>query len=37
MNHLDVFHRANEAAVAIRETVSAPPGVAVVLGSGLGE
>ena len=36
MNHLDLFHRANEAAVAIREAVSDPPTIAVVLGSGLG-
>jgi purine-nucleoside phosphorylase len=36
MSHLDLFHRANEAAVAIREAVSDPPSIAVVLGSGLG-
>jgi purine-nucleoside phosphorylase len=36
MNHLDVFHRAGEAAVAIREAVADPPAIAVVLGSGLG-
>jgi purine-nucleoside phosphorylase len=36
MKHLDLFHRANEAAVSIREAVSDPPTIAVVLGSGLG-
>src|SRR5262245_46824211 len=35
INHLDLFHRANEAAVAIREAVDEPPSIAVVLGSGL--
>jgi purine-nucleoside phosphorylase len=36
LNHLDVFQRANEAAVAIRESVAALPPIAIVLGSGLG-
>lgn len=36
MTQLDVFHRANEAAVAVLETIPQPPSVCVVLGSGLG-
>ncbi len=36
MNQLDLFDQANEAAVALLETVSDPPRIAVILGSGLG-
>jgi purine-nucleoside phosphorylase len=37
VNRLDLFERANEAAVTILEAVPNPPRVAVVLGSGLGD
>jgi purine-nucleoside phosphorylase len=36
MSHLDILERAEQAAVVIRDAVSPPPRIAVVLGSGLG-